>query len=162
MEDGRTRIHYFAAVDLRSCMAGQVELTTPDENGSMRIVAPMPIVLSLRKRMKPIGLEARGLNLEAAVVMLKLSASAQNVQASFSGSMTWTFGEPIKRTKDSEVMANATPAKLIAAWKWSHWQRHGVSGAQQHADMQQIGYRGDIGAFYEMMEAIGLSVTKAR
>jgi hypothetical protein len=161
-EDGKQRTHYATAIDLRECTTAEIALAQPDEKGSMRILAPHACVLAIRKSMKTVGLASRHLDPKAAEVMLRLAASAQNVQVPFNGSMTWTFGEPIRRTKDSDVMANTTPEKLIAAWKWSHWQRHGMSGAQQHADMRSIGYSGSIGAFYEMMETIGLSVTKAR
>ena len=167
-EDGVERLSYDATVDLRHCMAGEIAIALPDENGVSRILAPWPAVLCIRKpeKMNPkkagVGLEARHLDLRAAVVLLRLAKSMQNVQVPRNGSKKWSFGKPIQRTNDPDILAGATVEKIIAAWKWSYWQRNGMSGAQQHAAMKAVGFRGDIGAFYEMMEAIGLSVTKQR
>lgn len=162
MEDGKERTHYLTAIDLRACKAGQVELMEPDENGVMQIIAPAPCVLAVRKKMKDASIEARGLDHRAAVVMLRLAASAQNVQVPFNGSMTWTFGEPVQRTDDPSIMAGATIQKLIAAWHWSAWQAKRKTGAQRLADMQRLGYRGTAGALRDMMSDLGLVATRSK
>lgn len=161
-EAGKQRLHYATAIDLRECMAGQLALSQPDENGTMRILAPNPCVLVMRGSMKKIGFEARHLEPKAAEVMLRLAAAAQNIQVPFNGSMTWTFGESIQRTDDPSIMAGATIQKLIAAWKWSHWQRHSFTRAQRLVDMRRIGYRGTAGALRDMMSNIGLVATKRK
>jgi hypothetical protein len=167
-EDGIERLSYDAAIDLRHCKAGEIAIATPDEKGKSRIIAPWPAVLCIRRPDKMnhkkagVGLEARNLELRAAVVLLRLAKSIQNVQVPRNGSKKWSFGKPIQRTNDPDILAGATVEKIIAAWKWSHWQRNSMTGAQQHADMKAVGFRGDIGAFYEMMASIGLSVTKSR
>lgn len=163
IEDGKERGHYLVAVDLRGCMAGQVELTKPDEKGVMHILAPNPCVLAVRKKgIKEIGMEARGLDVRAAVMMLKLAASLQNIQAPFNGSMTWSFGEPVERSSDPAIMAGATIEKIIAAWKWSFWQRERLDGQQRLADMKRIGYRRTPKALRDMMSDLGLVATKKR
>lgn len=160
-EDGKTRLHYMTAVNIGPCHVGQVELSHPDPEGNMRILSPAPCVLAVRpKGMKTVDLAARGVDPRAAAVMLGIAAAVQNVQVPFNGELTWTFGEPITRSSSQAIIPAPTIEKLIAVWKWSFWEKNGMSGSSRHEDMTRLGYRGTAANLRNMMSKLGLVSTK--
>ena len=121
--DGKQRTHFATAITIGSCRVGQIELAQPDERGSMNIVSPMPCVFVVIGEMKDVDLAARGINRRAAVVMLRLAASVQNIQVEFNGSQKMSFGKTVMRSNDPDILTGATIEKMLAAWNWSAWQK---------------------------------------
>jgi hypothetical protein len=161
---GVDSLHYATAITLLGCSPGELFIDSPDENGSAQILAPRPNVLSIvdRNKMKKIGLAARGIHPLAAEVLLRLAASLQNVQVPFTGAADWTFGKPIKRNADPNVMAGTTPEKFFCAWLWSRWVKKGTGGVSRLADMKSIGYLGSESGLRNMLSDLGLVSTKLK
>lgn len=157
--DGKNRVFYASAISLGLCRAGQIELAQPDAQGRCNILSPMPCVLQVKRVIK-LPLAARGIDERAAVVMLRLAASAQNIEAPFNGSQKWSFGNAVMRSNDPDILTGATIEKLLAAWNWSAWQRNKTSGERQHADMVAIGYRGTPENLRQLLSDLGLVATK--
>ena len=158
--DGKKRVFYASAISLGLCKAGQIELAQPDAHGSRNILSPMPCVLQVNRVMKDLQLAARGINKRAAVVMLRLAASVQNIDAPFNGSQKWSFGNPVIRSNDPDILTGATIEKLLVAWNWSAWKKNKTSGEKQHADMVAIGYRGTPENLRQLLSDLGLVATK--
>lgn len=158
--DSNQRTHYATAISLGLCHAGQIELAQPDAQGSRNIVSPMPCVLQVNRVMKDLQLAARGIDERGAVVMLRLAASVQNIDAPFNGSQKWSFGNPVIRSNDPDILTGATIEKLLAAWNWSAWKKNKTSGVKQHADMVAIGYRGTPENLRQLLSDLGLVATK--
>ena len=158
--DGKQRTHFATAITIGSCRVGQIELAQPDERGSMNIVSPMPCVFVVIGEMKDVDLAARGINRRAAVVMLRLAASVQNIQVEFNGSQKMSFGKTVMRSNDPDILTGATIEKMLAAWNWSAWQKNKTSGERQHTDMVAIGYRGTPENLRQLLSDLGLVATK--
>jgi len=158
--DGKERTLYATAITLGLCHAGQIELAQPDAQGSRNIISPMPCVLQVNRVMKDLPLAARGIDKRAAVVLLRLTASVQNVDAPCNGSQKWSFGNPVMRSNDPDILTGATIEKMLAAWNWSAWKKSKTSGEKQHADMVAIGYRGTPENLRQLLSDLGLVATK--
>jgi len=149
-EGGRTRTHFGAAINIHRFRVGDFSL-----DDSKTIVYPVPCVWQLHKEMKIVGLEARGIRPDAAVVLLKLAASANNLTIQ-PGRKVLEFGAPLER--DAEI--NWCQWKFIAAWMWSSWRRDGEKSATQYQHMKALGYPKTHAAFRQMMGRIGFVTAK--
>jgi hypothetical protein len=158
--DGQQRTHYATAISLGPCRAGQIELAQPDAQGRCNIISPMPRVFAVLAEIKDLSLAARGIDKRAAVVMLGLAASVQNIEVKFNGSQKISFGNPVMRSSDPDILTGATIEKMLAAWNWSAWKRNKTSGEKQHADMVAIGYRGTPENLRQLLSDLGLVATK--
>jgi hypothetical protein len=157
-EDGKPRPHFAAALHLYDLKAGEIRIGKSESGKITELYFPQPVVLSLRK-MKEAGIQARNIHPKAADVLLRLAASANNVQAAFDGSGEWQFGGIVQRSKNPEVIG-ATSTKMLAAWLWSAWELNRSNGTQRHAEMKALGYKGTPDALRDMLSDMGLVATK--
>ena len=121
------------------------------------IIYPSPCVLQVHREMKPVGLEARGLSLAAAEVLLVLAASRNkaSTKQAVKGN-PWSFGNPYD--KDAEIVW--CQWKFIAAWMWCSWMKGGEKSAEQYRHMKALGYPRNHAAFRKMMGRIGFVTAK--
>ena len=149
-EQGKTRMHYAAAVDIGRIKAGQLVITN---NGNDRMILeyPRPCVLKLNKEMKPADPLARGIAPDAAVMLLNLASSANNIEIKHV-KKTWTMEYPAIR----EVEQGWDAWKFIASWKWSSWELRKVHGEYRHRVMKDLGYQNSYSTMRKMMSDLGL------
>jgi hypothetical protein len=154
-EQGKTQIHYATAIDIGRIKAG---LLVIKNNGNDRTVLeyPRPCVLEKHKDMKKADPLARGIAPKAAVLLLNIANSANNVKIKCA-KKTWDMDYPA--ILDVEVGWDAW--KFIAAWKWSSWESRKVSGAYRHQVMKDLGYPKSYATMRKMMADLGL-VTRRR
>jgi hypothetical protein len=159
-ENGKMRTHYTAALNIYDLKAGEIRVGKSEDGKITELHFPKPEVFCLRKDMKKYtSLWARMIHPKAAEVLLKLAASANNVQASMDGSSEWQFGDIVERSKNPEVIA-ANSSKMLAAWLWSAWDLKKSNGTQRHAEMKALGYQGTPEALRHMLSDLGLVATK--
>ena len=158
-ENGKMRPHFTAALNLYDLKAGEIRVGKSDDGKITELHFPQPQVFVLKKDMKKARIQARMIHPKAAEVMLKLAASANNVQAAMDGSSGWEFGDIVERSKKSEVIA-ANSSKMLAAWLWSAWDLKKSNGTQRHSEMKALGYTGTPKALRHMLSDLGLVATK--
>jgi hypothetical protein len=160
-ENGKMRTHFTAALNIYDLKAGEIRVGKSEDGKITELHFPQPEVLCLRKSMKEAAIEARKIHPKAAEVMLKLAASANNVQAALDGSSGWEFGDIVERSRKSEVTA-VNSSKMLAAWLWSAWDLKKSNGTQRHAEMKALGYDGTPKALRHMLSDLGLVATKEK
>lgn len=149
-ENGKMRPHFTASLNIYDLKAGEIRVGKSEDGKITELHFPQPEVLCLRKSMKEAAIQARKIHTKAAEVLLKLAASANNVQAAMDGSTGWEFGEVVERSKKSEVIA-VNSSKMLAAWLWSAWDLKKSNGTQRHSEMKAFGYKGTPEALRDML-----------
>ncbi len=155
-EEGITRTHYNAAVDIGLIRSGEI-IITKDENDRTVLEYPRPCVLKQNKEMKKADTLARGIVPKAAVVLLNLAKSANNVKINYA-KQTCIMDYPAVR----HVEKGWHSWKFIAAWNWSAWESHKMNGESRHNIMKNLGYQKSQGTMRKMMADLGLVTRRSR
>lgn len=163
--DGKTAKHFPAAVFIADLTAGQLhtKIDLIERNpGAVeveknQVLAPRPCVYAITQKPAELGLGNRNLDERAAVVLLQLARSA-NGMIEDTGRETWSFGGPVER--DGKL--NWDKWRFIAAWTWSHWERHKIPRTLRWEEMKRHGYPYNPGTLRKMLSDIGLVTTRKK
>lgn len=165
-ENGKTRRHFAAAIELAELRAGSIRTDTVCERCSNDtwsfktvLVHPLPKVLVVHSRFESKDtntLAWRGIRPKAAVALLALAKAGNAVRHDYATDK-WTFGGPAEKG----VKVGWDGWKFLAAWKWSFWEEHRMSREQRRLDMAQHGYPHTAQALYQTCRRMGL-VTRGK
>lgn len=165
-ENGKTRRHFAAAIELAELRAGSIRTNTicerrGDEPWTFKtvVVHPRPTVIEVHSRFDSKDantLAWRGIHPKAAVALLALAKAGNAVHLDYATDK-WSFGGPLEKG----VAIGWDGWKFLAAWKWSFWEEHGMSREQRRRDMAQHGYAHTAQALYQTCRRMGL-VTRGK
>jgi len=163
IHNGKQCRFYRTAINIFDLKAGHLRYLPAQEEGE-QVLSTYPKLCCLAlidttrvrgtAKGASIPVENREFAPEAARALLSLASKGNAIAKHSAG---WDFKKPTKADKKNAAVGQSW--KLLAAWRYSLWEKLEATGEERHADMERLGYSGNAGTLRTMVSRLGL-VTK--